>query len=349
MNILHHNPYVQDILSQANSVKAALTKFNPASLSSLTQAIHRGDFDRIVLTGMGGSLFASYPVWLQLVNAGLPVHWIDCAELIHHARSIVTKRTLVWLTSQSGRSAEIITAIEFVRQAGATILATVNDLTSPLAEVAQYHIPINAKVEETVSTRTYVNTVATSQLAALTLTKGNVQMGLDDLSTTANSIADYFVNWESHLQTIKERITSTPNLILLGRGPSLAATYTGALILGEASKVAAIGMQAGEFRHGPLELASEKLTVLLFAGPPETQELNSRLHNDLNATDTQAIWLTTPDGLQLEPQIPMPRAAGIGLPIAEIIPIQILTIHLALENGIEPGKFFRSGKVTLSE
>ena len=349
MNTLHHNPYVQDILSQANSVKDALTKFDATSFKALTQPIQRGDFDRIVITGMGGSLFASYPIWLQLVDAGLPAYWIDCAELIHHARPIVTKRALVWITSQSGYSAEIVAALEIVKQAGATILATVNDLGSPLAQVAQYQIPIHAEVEKTVSTRTYVNTLAVSQLAVLTLTNGNIQKGLDELNFTANGMADYLADWETHLRAMKERIVPTPNLILLGRGASLAAAYTGALILGEASKVAAIGMQAGEFRHGPMELASPNLTALILAGSHETQEHNIRLHKDLNEADAHAIWITTPDGTQLEPQLLMPPAIGIGISLAEIIPIQMLTIHMASENGIEPGKFFRSGKVTLSE
>ena len=349
MKNLNQNPYMQDILSQAESVKGALTKFDAASLKLLTQAIQRGDFDRIVLTGMGGSIYASYPVWLQLVNAGLPAFWIDCAELIHHARALITKRTLVWITSQSGRSAEVVAALEIVKQAGAILLATVNDIASPLAQAAQCYVPINAEVEKTVSTRTYVNTLAVGQLAALALTNGNVQKGLDDLNASAAGMTDYFANWETHLQTIRERITRTPSLILLGRGSSLAAAYTGALILGEASKIAAIGMQAGEFRHGPLELASPDLTVLLFAGPPETQELNARLHKDLNDAGARAIWITTPDGIQRKPQLFMPRAVGIGLPLAEIIPIQMLTIRMALENNVEPGKFFRSGKITLSE
>ena len=349
MNALHHNPYVQDILSQSDSVKIALAKFDSTSLKSLTQSIQRGDFDRIVLTGMGGSLFASYPIWLQLVNAGLPTLWIDCAELIHHARPIITNHTLVWITSQSGRSAEIVSLLEIVKQVGAKLLATVNDLNSPLAQAAQYHIPIHAEVERTVATRTYVNTLAVSQLTVLVVTNGNIQKGLDDLHAAAVGMQDYLADWETHLQTIKERILPTPNLVLLGRGASLAAVYTGALILGEASKVAAIGMQAGEFRHGPMELASPNLTALIFAGSHQTQELNLRLHKDLNEADAHAIWITTADGTQLTPQLLMPRATGIGLPLVEIIPIQMLTIHLASENGIEPGKFFRSGKVTLAE
>jgi glutamine---fructose-6-phosphate transaminase (isomerizing) len=349
MNPLHHNPYVQDILSQADSLKSALTKFDNTNLNSLIQSIQQNDFDRIVLTGMGSSLFASYPIWLQLINAGFPAYWIDCSELIHHAQPSITKRTLVWTTSQSGRSAEVVSLLEILKQAGATILATVNDLDSPLAQAAQYQIPIHAEVEKTVSTRTYVNTLAVSQLVALTLTNGNIQQGLDELSFTADGMAEYLSDWENQLQSIRERIKLTPTLILLGRGTSLAATYTGALILGEASKVAAIGMQAGEFRHGPMELASSNSTIIIFAGSHETQGLNIRLHKDLKETDAHPVWITAPDNAHVEPQLLTPRAIGIGLPLAEIIPLQMLTIHMALESGIEPGTFFRSGKVTLAE
>ena len=349
MNPLYQNPYVQDILGQEESVKTAITRFDPTTLEPLIQSIQRADFDRIVLTGMGGSLFASYPVWLQLSNAGLPAYWIDCSELIHYAQPSITKRTLVWITSQSGRSAEVVSLLEIVKQAGATILATVNDLKSPLASATPHHVPIHAEVEKTVSTRTYVNTLAVSQLTALALTNGDVQRGLDELHTTVEGMADYFSDWETQLRTIRERVKPTPDLILLGRGASLAAAYTGALILGEASKVAAIGMQAGEFRHGPLELASDKLTVLLFAGPQKTRELNAQIHKDLNEAGAHPIWITASDDIQLQPQLHSPHAVGIGLPLAEIIPIQLLTIHLAQENGIEPGRFFRSGKVTLTE
>jgi glucosamine 6-phosphate synthetase-like amidotransferase/phosphosugar isomerase protein len=45
----------------------------------------------------------------------------------------------------------------------------------------------------------------------------------------------------------------------------------------------------------------------------------------------------------------MPDATGIGAPLAEILPIQLLTLHLANELGVEAGKFRHIGKVTLSE
>src|SRR6266496_4470975 len=106
-----NNPYILDILSQPKALRTALEHFDPVPLAPFAAAIQRGDFDRIVLTGMGGSLYASYPTWLTLAAAGLPALWVDTAELIHHTPGIVTPRTLFWLFSQSGKSAEIVSAL----------------------------------------------------------------------------------------------------------------------------------------------------------------------------------------------------------------------------------------------
>ena len=177
------NPYILDILSQPNALQTALERFDPAPLAPLAAAIQRGDFDRILLTGMGASLYASYPAWLTLAAAGLPVMWVDAAELIHYTPEIVTARTLLWLSSQSGKSAEIVSALRFERIARpAALLATVNDLDSPLANATETfdglsaRLPIHAIVEKTVSTRTYTNTLAINQLSALALLGREVEI-----------------------------------------------------------------------------------------------------------------------------------------------------------------------------
>jgi len=350
MKNLKANPYVGDILSQGESLKKALARFDGSILKPLADSLQHKEFDRIILTGMGGSYFASYPVWLMLADAGLPVILVDCAELIHHSRGLMTPQTLVWVASQSGRSAEIVAVLELIQQAGATLLATVNDPASPLAQAAGKNlILIHAEVENTVSTRTYINTLAVGQLAALYLSNGNAGQGLAELQATASGLEVYLADWDRHFQAIGERIPLPSSLILLGRGHSLAAANTGALILAEASKLAAIGMQAGEFRHGPLELASPDLTVVIFAGPGATQRLNARLYRELKETGARAIWVGPAEAAGSQPDLPMPPALGIGIPLAEILPIQLLTVHLAVAQNLEPGKFFRVGKVTLNE
>lgn len=340
-------PYILDILDQPISLKNALEQFAPASLAPFAAAIGNNDYDRIVITGMGGSLYASYPVWLTLANTGLPVHWVDTAELIHHTPGLVTPKTLLWIVSQSGKSAEIVSAIDFGRiTKPAALIATVNDLESPLAKAAQVMIPINAGSEHTVSTRTYVNSLAVGQLAALALLGKDVETAREELMHAASAMEAYLADWESHVQQIGKAIGFPKRLATLGRGSSLASAYTGALILGEASKYMATAYQAGEFRHGPLELATPELTALIFAGPQETRELNMRLLQDLRGYQVNAFWVGSEKN---EWQIEIPHVPAIGMPLMEILPLQMLTIHFAGQIGVEPGHFFRTGKITLAE
>jgi glucosamine--fructose-6-phosphate aminotransferase (isomerizing) len=348
-----NNPYIQDILSQPSALQTALERFDPSLLAPLASAIQRGDFDRIVLSGMGGSLYASYPTWLMLANAGLPAIWIDTAELIHHMPGVVTSRTLFWLFSQSGRSAEIVAALDFGRiTRPAALLATVNDLDSALAKASQTFggtsgsVPINAIVEKTVSTRTYINTLAVGQLAALALLGGDVESARSSLRSTASAMENYLSDWEARVANLGQQLEFPKRLALLGRGPSMASVYAGTLILNEAAKFLAMPYQAGEFRHGPLELANSDLTALLFAGPSETRDLNRRLLNDLRGYNVNAFWVGTDED---EWQIEIPDVPAIGLPLMEMLPIQLLSIHLARQIGVEPGHFFRTGKITFSE
>ena len=104
--------------------------------------------------------------------------------------------------------------------------------------------------------------------------------------------------------------------------------------------------QAGEFRHGPLELATPDLTALLFAGPQETYNLNLRLLKDLRGYQVNAFWVGSEKN---EWQIEIPSVPSIGLPLMEILPLQLLSIHFAQQIGVEPGHFFRTGKITLAE
>ena len=347
------NPYILDILSQPNALQTTLERFDPAPLAPLAAAAQHGDFDRIILTGMGGSLYASYPAWLTLAAAGLPVMWVDTAELIHHVPGIITRRTLLWLFSQSGKSAEIVSALNFERMSRpAALLATVNDLNSPLAKVTETfnglsaRLPINAIVEKTVSTRTYINTLAIGQLAALALLGKDVETARSSLEQTVTTMEHYLSSWEKRVTELREQIGFPKRLAILGRGPSMAAVYAGTLILGEAAKFLAVPYQAGEFRHGPLELANPDLAVLIFAGPLETRDLNLRLLNDLRGYHVNAFWIGADTN---EWQIELPKVPAIGLPLMEILPIQLLSIHFARQVGVEPGHFFRTGKITLSE
>lgn len=347
---LETNPYFQDILSQPEALRLALKRFDPSPLEAIRRSIQKGEIERWVLTGMGASLYAALPAWLLLVQAGLPAWWIDTSELLHYAGDLITGNTLLWVFSQSGRSAEIVALLERFQGKPRHLLALVNDLESPLAEAAgERVIPLWAEPEYSVSTRTYLNSLALAQLATFTLRGIPLENAFGELKYTADAIEAYLNHWQQHLEHIQMLLASPQRLVLLGRGSSLSAVHAGSLILGEAAKTSAMGFQAGQFRHGPLELADGHLTALLFAGPAPTRPLMERLHHTLKEYGAFPVWIAPLEEPSPSPHLPMPSALGVGTPLGEIVPIQLLTLHMASLQGVVAGQFRHIGKVTLQE
>jgi len=346
--------FVKDILSQASALRVALDQFDPKPIKQIAGLLEKGAFDRIALTGMGASFYALYPTYLYLSRLTIPVIWVDTAELIHYSSQQITSKTLIWIVSQSGKSAEIISIIKHLKDAQpGYVIVTTNDLSSPLAEYVNEYpshslcLPIHASPETSVSTRTYLNSLAICQLSARALLREPLTPSYQELKTGIRSMQAYLDDWQQHLNEIAEKVLLPEHLVILGRGSSFASASTGAMIMGEVGGNPAIALFAGQFRHGPLEMCAPNLTALIFAGAPQTRQLNQRLAEDIAGYETRAFWLGK-DNPGVE-SLPMPEVQGVALPLGEMLPMQLLSVHLALQVGREPGKFKHIGKVTLVE
>ncbi len=145
-------PYEQDIQDQPESLRAFATAPAVAGLEELRQG-----YDRIVLTGMGTSHFAGLPTWRALARRGWPAWWLDTTQLLDTA-DLVTPGTLLVVTSQSGRSAEVVALCD--GRPRSTLVAVTNDGASPLARAADLVVPLHSGAEATVSTKSYLNSLA---------------------------------------------------------------------------------------------------------------------------------------------------------------------------------------------
>ena len=368
---LEDNPYLLDILSQPEALRQALGKTDVSPVDPLAQALDGGQIDRIILTGMGASYYGLYPAWLQLAAAGWPAIWVDAAELVHHVPALVSERSMLWIASQSGRSAEVMALLDQIdSRPPAALLAMTNETSSSLAQAtmqggetgSRVLLPLYAKPEKTPSTRTYLHTLAIGQLAALRLARNDLSLHLAALMETADGIENYLKDWKTRMEQLGKALKGAESsIVLTGRGLSLASAFSGALNLQEAAKISAIGLQAAEFRHGPIEMAGTRLTALIFAGGKEdsdqakTYNLNKKLWEELRLMGSNAWLLKQPSPQAVLPAtgedgvIAVPHAPGIGLPLAEIIPIQLLCVVLSLRTGITPGEFRHIGKVTTRE
>jgi glucosamine--fructose-6-phosphate aminotransferase (isomerizing) len=343
------NPYINDILSQPAALRSALDHYAAEILEPLRVRLQDGSFNRIVLTGMGSSFNAAYPAWLTLLSLTTPVLYVNTAELLHYGQDLIDSRTLLWINSQSGRSVEIVRLLEIIKGRSPVFqLSMCNNLDSPMALKANLVVPINAGDEATVSTKTYINMLAMLMLASAQITGRDWLALLQLMRKAADGIEAYLSKWPEKVMELDALLGSVDQLLILGRGPSMAAVWNGSLINKEAAKSVFEGMNVADFRHGPMELASPRLTVLMLEGAPQTAKLNRELALEISAHGGKVLWLATKPDPQLV-TLQLPRADEVVRSLVEILPLQILTIVMAQRTGFEAGKFRHIGKVTLRE
>ncbi|GAB4429912.1 MAG: SIS domain-containing protein [Anaerolineae bacterium] len=340
------NPYIQDILAQPQALAATLQQLPPAAaeVRALAARLEAGKFSRIVLTGMGGSLVALYPLWYRLIQAGYAPHLIETSELLYDAARLVTADTLLVIVSQSGRSAEIVRLIE--QQPEVTVLAVTNSAGSPLAHSAAVAVVTAAGVESNVSCKTYVAAMAALAMISDALApQSGDSFGWEQLHRVVEVMNTYLAEWEERANQLSQLLPGD-DVILCGRGSSLAAVHYSALILKEAAKIHAQGLSAPQVRHGPLELAITPIQVLVYEGQGETAVLNRRLVEDFSGTGGRAflVGVTSP-----HESLRLPAVPAVALPILEILPMQLLSLGLAWRKQLEPGKFYVGSKITTVE
>jgi glucosamine--fructose-6-phosphate aminotransferase (isomerizing) len=187
-----------------------------------------------------------------------------------------------------------------------------------------------------------VNSVAALQLA---LSGSCCDSVVRQLEATATDLDEWFEHYDDWCSATADALRQASTLVIVGRGPSLAAVHAGALVIKEAARVHAEGLSAAQFRHGPLELVNSEMSVLVLEGSGRAAELNRRLALELRR-HTNVAWIGTQPPASAR-AIPTPRVAGdASRLVAEIVPLQTASVALASERSREPGIFTIASKVT---
>lgn len=340
---MHENPFIADIRSQADGLRRVLAAGTALPVDTLAAV----RFDRIVLSGMGASLFALYPAWLACVRAGLPAWWVEAGELLQDGWGLITDRTLLFLTSQSGTSAEIVALLEALEhRRPACVLAVTNVADSPLARGADVVVPIVSGKEYSISTRSYINTLAVTRIVVGAIAGEAEDVG--PFARAAEALDSYLgEDWERHLGAVREALGQPARLLIVGRGASLGTAWQGALLIKEAAKIAVEGLSAAQFRHGPLELADPRTAIIIVEGGAATVQYDRRLATDLASFGAQVLWIgpNPPAGARA-----LPTATGHDLArsVVDIVPLEIASVVLAEAGGYVPGDFRHDAHVTKS-
>ncbi len=341
------NPFLREIREQPQVIAACAANFTGDGLDELRRELQTGAFDRVVMTGMGSSLYSCHPLLLTLsAELDLPCTVWDASELVSFGMHQLTGRTLFIAVSQSGESGELQHIARLQRPA--RVVSVTNGSDNTLARWADISLCTQAGAEKAVSAKTYTGGLAFLHLLGLHLTGGDVDAGRTALSRLAGDVEGLLARFEQELPRLPADPTTLGFLAFIGRGPSLASALTGSLITQEATKMPCAGYSGGGFRHGPLELARPGFNAVIFDGSGTAQTQSRTMAAQLAGIGASVTLITTAppadrDGIS---HWAIPATAPALLPIAEIIPVQLMTVWLAQSRGYDPSEFEHGSKVT---
>ena len=199
--------------------------------------------------------------------------------------------------SQSGRSPDLIATTQAAREAGALVVALVNDEESPLAALAEHCLPLCAGAEQSVAaTKSYIASLAALVHVTAEWTRdGPMQQALE--CAPGDLERAWELDWSAALETLRP----ASHLYVIARGVGLGVAQEAALKCKETCGLHAESFSAAEVRHGPQALLHGNFPALLFAQDDETREGIEKLGTDLVArgVDVLAAGARVPGAVEL--------------------------------------------------
>jgi len=232
---------------------------NSSTIAAIVSQINQRAPKYVYMVGRGSSdhagVFAKYLIEIEL---GLPVvHSAPSIASVYNKQLQLTD-ALVLVISQSGRSPDILAQVAMAKAAGAMVVALVNDTSSPLAEQADFVVPLFVGPEKAVAaTKSYLATLsALLQLVA-------VWSEQPELLNAVNALPELLQQAQAlPAQLTPQGVAQVKHGVVLGRGPGYAIAREIALKLKEVCGIHAEAFSSAEFLHGPVTLVKDQFAII---------------------------------------------------------------------------------------
>jgi glutamine---fructose-6-phosphate transaminase (isomerizing) len=306
--------------------------------------------DRVLILACGTSYYSGSTAryWLESI-AGIPTT-VEIASEYRYRDSVPDPKTLVVTITQSGETADTLAALKHARSLGMEHTLTIcNVSTSAMVRECKLAYITRAGVEIGVaSTKAFTTQLA--GLYLLTLALAQVRGRLSEAQEADHLKAlrhlpkalQSVLALEPQVMAWAEDFARMDNALFLGRGLHYPIALEGALKLKEISYIHAEAYPAGELKHGPLALVTDKMPVVTVA-PNDAllEKLKSNLQ-EVRARGGQ-LYVFADGDTRIESGpgvhvIRMPEHYGALSPILHVVPLQLLAYHTACARGTDVDK-----------
>jgi len=300
--------------------------------------------DRIVILACGTSwhagLVAEY-VFEEFCR--IPVE-VEYASEFRYRNPIIGEKDIVIAISQSGETADTLAAIELAKSKGATIMGVCNVVGSSIPRATHAGSYTHAGPEIGVaSTKAFTAQISVLTMMALmiaqkkgTLSESAFRSLLVELEAIPDKIAKC-LDLNAQIEIIAKKFKDATNFLYLGRGYNFPVALEGALKLKEISYIHAEGYPAAEMKHGPIALIDENMPVVFIGTKDSSYEKIVSNIQEVKARKGVVIAVVTEGDTEIaeiaDHIIEVPHAHEALMPLISVIPLQLLSYHIAVMRG----------------
>jgi len=304
------------------------------------------DVKRIVVVACGTSYHAGLIGRYAIEGwARVPVE-MDVASEYRYRDPVVGAGDLVVGISQSGETADTLAAMRLARSRGARVLAITNVMGSQATRDSDGVLFTRAGLEIGVAaTKTFVSQVAAMYLLALRLAelRGTLEPAklaelVGEVKHLPHYIAQMLEAGDDEIRAIAERHHRAEFFLYLGRHIGLPVALEGALKLKEISYIATDAYAAGEMKHGPIALLDDDTPVVCVAtDSPVLDKVVSNIQ-EVRVRGAHVIAIASEGnaeiGAHAEEVVTVPRTDWMLAPLLAVVPLQLLSYHVARLRGL---------------
>ncbi|MEO0455806.1 MAG: glutamine--fructose-6-phosphate transaminase (isomerizing) [Cyanobacteria bacterium P01_A01_bin.114] len=356
---------LKEIYEQPGVVRACLEAYIDADWSAShdhspvrlgLEASLLEDLQHIQIVACGTSWHASLVgKYLLEQIAGIPT-FVQYASEFRYSPSPLMANTLTLGVTQSGETADTLAALEMeqtrrLQSSEAAyqprMLGITNRPESSLGRLVGNILATHAGIEIGVAaTKTFTAQLMAFYFLALELAYQRQTRSFEQIETIVDGLRQLpaqmelvLESQERYIEELAHEFAETQDFIFVGRGINYPIALEGALKLKEISYIHAEGYPAGEMKHGPIALLDAKVPVVAIAMPGTVYEKVLSNAQEAKARDAQLIGvvpMNDPDAEEtFDSLLPVPVVDELLSPILTLIPLQLLSYHIAARRGLD--------------
>lgn len=344
---------LKEIYEQPDVLRHLLQHYTE-SPDTLTFPFSWQDVPRLTIVACGTAYYAGMVAkyWFERFG-GITVD-IDIASEFRYRQPPLPEKGVALFISQSGETADTLAALEYAKSHGQYCMALLNVESSSMARAAHQVLPLKAGPEIGVaSTKAFTAMIAVLALLLLRIAKEKGRLTQEECDAHLEDLRRLPVLMEevlthrAELRALAEILTTSRDVLYLGRGGSYALALEGALKLKEISYLHAEGYAAGELKHGPIALLADNVPVVTLAPQDELFDKTYSNMQEALARGARLILLSDAGGVtkaRLGGRAPeaerlsvfeVPRTTYLTAPLLYALPLQLFAYEAGLHLGAD--------------